>query len=178
MLELKAITLKEYIELSDKSEYDFAMKFAHLFTIPENTFEIIDISLLPFGKIKDYQYDITQNMLLSEQLDYFKSVTKIKDFGKIKLDSFCRGVNWFNLEINKLTERERNLLYTPPSEKEIQAGIDMFDELGTYLQFRKLAKSLNKTIEQIREMKYQDCFLELYTQKLENDFNTNLSKIK
>ncbi len=178
MLELKPITLNQYLELEDKSQYDFAMRFALIFTTPEDVFSIGDISEIKYGKIKEYQLLMNDSFTLAEQIEYLKTITTIKNFGTYKLDVFCRGVNYFNDQIKKLTERESNLLYTAPTEKEIEAGLDRFNNLGTYMQFRKLAKSFNKTIEEVKEMKYHNCFLELYTQKQEFDFQTAYSKLK
>ena len=69
MIELKRISVNDYIELDDKSQYDFAMRFAVKFNESVNEFEIIDIFELPFGFIIDYQFEMIQGMSLMRQIE-------------------------------------------------------------------------------------------------------------
>ena len=54
MIELNDITLKEYFELEDKSEFDFAIKYGYTFNKGVDVFEIGDITqldVIPVGGI-------------------------------------------------------------------------------------------------------------------------------
>ncbi|MEX0598007.1 MAG: hypothetical protein WD512_16075, partial [Candidatus Paceibacterota bacterium] len=58
MIELEKITLREYSELENKEEYDFAMKYAFIFKEPIDEYKIGDVMELSFGLVKDFQYDL------------------------------------------------------------------------------------------------------------------------
>ena len=176
MIELKRISVNDYVELDDKSQYDFAMRFAVKFNESINEFEIDDIFELPFGFIIDYQFEMIQGMSLMRQIELIQSITK-KDVLKMDLDVFCRGCKFVNEGMLQIAEIERQKLSYAPTFDEQNAGIEnLFEGLEFYMKVRKLANNDITKIESIRALPYSKCFLELYTQKQEYEFQNNLIK--
>ena len=173
MLELDRIILKQYLELEpdDRSDYDFALKFAIQFTKCEDTFSIKDVSEIEFGLVKEYMQRLEQ-MTYFELLDILK---KIKDLNYLNmpLDVFSRGVSWLNNEIENLIEIEGKMLVSNLSAKELNAG-DKLDGLGYYLQERELCGGDITKLEAIRSLPYSACFTELYARKKINDYQKAL----
>jgi hypothetical protein len=175
-MEIERITLAEYYKLEDTSNYDFAMKFAHQFTIPENIFKVPDLEELEFGFIKNAQLNIVRGDM-NYYLELFHELTGLNPFN-LYLDEFTRQLHYIKREFEKLSEKESKLLISPPSEKEQRAGLERFDGLGAYMQERELANNDITKLEAIRKTKYKYCFVELYTRKQERDFNKAYSKLK
>ncbi len=161
MLELKNITVKEFIELEIKDPYLFAMKYAFAFTTPENTLEIKDVTELEFGFIKDVQYSLENEYTFFEQLKHMEQITS-KNIGQMKLTDYCRGASWFIKEIYELNKKEAYLLQT----NEVWEHAEKFEGLGVYLQKRQIAHQFHCTPQQVDKMTYAICITELYTQKL------------
>ena len=176
MIELKRITVKEYLTLEDKSQYDFAMKFALQFNESVNEFEIQDVFELPFGFVLDYQFELSHDMTLLKQIELIQTITDRK-IGDMLLDVFCRGCKWLNDGIFQIAEIERQKLSYTPTYDEQSAGIEnLFEGLEYYMKIRKLAGNDITKIEQVRALPYSRCFLELYTQKQEYEYQQNIIK--
>ena len=180
MIVLEDITLKEYIDLEDKKDYNFAIQYAFRFTDSEDTFNIGDVTDLSFEFVKDYQYELQNGLDLNGQIKLLKRAANIKDhqLGKVKLDVFFRGLNYLHDGIIGLTKAEANALSYTPSAKEEAAGIENFNKYGSYSQFRKLAGNDILKIEKIKKLKYSECFIELLYLHDEYVFQEKLSKQK
>ncbi len=176
-MEIERITLEQYLNLEEKSIYDFALKFVLKFNIPENVFNCNPISDMKFGFVKTMQAKILSEHTIYDEIEFVKECTDRNPL-KMFLDDYSRQLIYLVKELEGLSEREINLLTTEPTQKEINAGLHRFDGLGLYLQERELAGKDITKLDSIREMKYQDCFVELYTRKQERDFETAYSKLK
>lgn len=196
MITLKTITIRQYVELEDKSEYDFAMKYAFRFTEPKDEYGIGDIMELPFGFIKDFQYELEQGLKIEWLFDTVTDLiykTRPKGFKKLSwyikkklgfnfigaepLDKFMRFVNYLKESMKELIEAENIALAYEPTEKELNAGIERFNGLGVYIQIRSLTKGDLTKHEQIRALPYSLCFTELYTSKQLADYEKDITKL-
>lgn len=176
-MEIERIKLEEYFCLEDRAVYDFAFKFAYMFTIPENVCKCIPLSEMKFGFIKEMQLRILSQHTIYDEIEFVKKCTRRNPI-KMFIDDYSRQLNYLVKELNDITDRENKLLVSEPTQKEINAGLQRFDGLGLYLQERELAGKDITKLEAVREMKYQDCFVELYTRKQERDYQTAYSKLK
>lgn len=181
MIELDDITVNDYIELEDKTEYDFAINFANQYNELIDEYGIGDIIQLKMGIVKDIQDEMEFGTLTFEKkIDYLNLILKKENsewIGSEKLAKFSRGLNYLYSGIEEIIKAERMVLCHEPSIEEEAAGLERFSKLGVYLQLRKLANGDITKIEAIREMPYSSCFTELYTQKLEFDFQKDLNDI-
>lgn len=173
---IEDITVQQYIDLEDKHLYDFAIKYAFIFTDSINEFQIGDIFDFEFGLIKDTQYEILDEMSVMTKFDIVGKFTN-KDISKLSLMKVIRQFNYISEQIELIVDVERQMLSHEPSDYEIQAGIDDFADLGVYLQIQQLTNSDVTKIEDVRKVKYNDCFLELLTRKRSYDFNKRKDEI-
>lgn len=178
MIELANITVNQYLELEDKSEYDFAMKFAFIFKEPIDEYKIGDIMEQPFGFVKDFQYEIEQGLSFAKLIDLVVETKKIKNLGKQPLDKFMRFANYLITSIEQIVEVENESLAYEPDPDEVEAGMDKFNGLGVYLQMRSIATTFNITPQQVRTWTYSEAFTEMYTAKQMSDYQKDLMKIK
>lgn len=178
MIELKTLTVSEYMNLEDKNDYDFAMKYAFKFTSPVDEYNIGDMMELPFGLIKDMQYDLEQNALtFSKLINYVLEVTGLKSIGGEPLDKMCRFINYLKSNVESIIEAESIALAYEPTEKELAAGMDRFNGLGVYLQIRKLTGGDITKYNAVRKTKYSVCFTELYASKQLYEYDKSLSEL-
>jgi len=75
MIELKRINVRQYVELEDKSEYDFAMKYAFIFTEPTDEYKVGDVMELSFGFIKDFQYEMEKGLTYDKLFQFISEVS-------------------------------------------------------------------------------------------------------
>lgn len=177
-MQVERITVKKYSTLVDKSNYDFAIQYAKEFTEPEDTFKIGDVYEIPFGIIKDIQQDLEDGTLTEAgQLEYLLKIKPELKIDKMYLDDFCRGLNYLYSNIVNLLETEMELLGGEVTVEEMQAGINRFNSIGIYLQLRQLANNDITKIDDIKQLSYNKCFIELYTRKQESDFQRELQKV-
>lgn len=178
MIELTSISVAQYLELEDKTEYDFAMKFAFVFKEPVDEYGIGDMMEQPFGYVKDFQYEIEQGLSFAKLIDLVTETKKIKNIGKEPLDKLMRFANYLITSIEQIVEVENESLAYEPDPDEIEAGMDKFNGLGVYLQIRSLTNGDITKFDQVRKLPYSLCFTEMYTAKQMSDYQKDLMKIK
>lgn len=178
MIELSPITVNEYLVLEDKSEYDFAMKFAFIFKEPIDEYGIGDMMEQSFGFIKDFQYEIEQGFSFNKLINLIAETKKIDDIGNQPLDKFMRFANYLITSIEQIVDVENESLAHDPEPEEIEAGMDRFNGLGVYLQIRSLTNGDVTKFDQVRKLPYSLCFTEMYTAKQMSDYQKDLMKIK
>lgn len=177
MLELKSISVKEYLELDERAEYDFAIKNAIQFNEPIDTLEIGNLIYKPFGIIKDFQYFLENGLTFNKQIELMIELTGNKELIKTKLTDYCKACNYVTKSIEKIIDTERQVLSYQSTFEEESAGIGLFDGLGIYMQIRKLANNDVTKLEAVRNIQYCDCFTELVALKQLDEFQRRLNEI-
>lgn len=178
MIKLDRISLKQYCELEDRSEYDFAMQYAFCFTEPVDEYGVGDLTEQSFGFIKDFQYSIEQGLSFDELIKTISDLSKVKDIGSEPIDKFIRFSNYLKESIRQIIEVENQLLSHEPDADEEAAGMDRFDRLGIYLQIRSLTGGDITKHEKVKSLPYSLCLTEMYTAKQMNDYERELIRIK
>lgn len=180
-MELENITFGQYLALPDpdREQYDFFMMYSTVLNNPTDTMAIGDMTERSFGLVKDMQYDLSQGMTWTAVTEYIIKLTSksYADIAGMPLDQFCQGWKYIQGEIERITEIEAITLAYTPTDDEVRAGIDRLAPLGMYLQFRSIAKSLGYSIDQVKAMRYDEAFLELTTQKLLSEYETEIARI-
>lgn len=171
--------IKDYIELNDKSEIDFALKYSNVWNMPVNRIGMKELSEYSFGMVKDMQYDLDKgNLHFYKALDYFDKMGLNLD---VEIGHACQSFNYLIQQIGSINEIEKELLSGSVKNEFIEAGIDELNELGIYLQIRQIAITLHYSIDQVKAMPYNEALLELITQKRIADFEErvmNARKLK
>jgi hypothetical protein len=180
MIEIRNITYREYLTVDDRSEYDFAIKYSYEFNKPVDTFQFGDFVELKFGLIKDIQFDVSIGLTWDNIFSYIKSVKglDVKEIAGNSLVSICQFKSYILEEIKRINEIETISLGHTVTADEEAAGIKELAVLGAYTQFRALAKEDITKIEYVKNMKYEDCFLELVAQKLLYEYQERFMRLK
>ena len=177
---IENITFRQYLELENRADYDFFIKYSIKCNTAQDIFNIGDFTKLTFEIVKDLQYDLANDFTWMQLFEYIYRIKEIpiKKLGKYELISLCQARKYMIDEIKRITEIENIALAYIPDDKEIRAGIEKLASINTYLQFRTIAQSLNLTIQQVKNLKYEEAFLELVTQNMLADYEKKLIEIK
>lgn len=176
MIELKSITFIQYFELEDKSEYDYAMKYAFQFNSPVDHYDIKDLTKYSFGLIKDLQYDLSHVLTWESYFEYLRKI-HLRHYEKETLLKLCQAKAYIITEIERINEIEKIVFSHESTPEEEEAGMELFDDLGVYLQIRSLTGGDITKNELVRSMKYEDAFIELVTQKRLSEYQKRLNEI-
>lgn len=179
-MSLKNISYRKYAVLEDKSEYDFYIKYSIVCNTSKDIFKLGDMTQRSFGLIKDIQYDLGQGELTwLRYLEYIQTMTgkSIKRLALLGIVELCQSHKYFISEIQRIIEIESIALEYAPDNKEVRAGINKLDDLAIYLQIRSIAQELNMTIKQVKDMKYEEAFVELVAQSRLADYSKKYMKI-
>jgi len=173
---IENITLREYMVLDEKFEYDFILKYI----MPKDVYNIGDFAELEFGLIKDLQFDISEGLSWVKLIEYIAKILKKKErvIGSYKLIDIAECKSYIIAEIERIGLIESELLGYIPTQKEKEAGIEEFNKFGSYGQLRSLANNDITKIDSVKKIKYSLCLLELYYQKVNNDYQKRYNEIK
>lgn len=171
------VTLKQYSNLENKEEIDFAFRYSKIWNEPIDVFEVGSLNNQNFGFVKDIQYDLEKGFDLIKGIEYYIRLG-IKKIENKSMEEICQAFNFLISEIKRINEIEEMLLTGTVKNDLIEAGMDELNELGVYLQIRQLALTFHLTIEQVKQMKYDDCLLELVTQKRLSDFEDRVNELR
>lgn len=171
------VTLNDYLEMTDKAEIDFALCYSRKANEPIDLIEIGEISEYSFGLVKDMQYQLDKGLSLFDAVKFFGEMGKDK-LGIKDIFILNSSYRYLIAEISRVNKIESELLSGLVKPDEIEAGIEELNSLGIYLQLRQIALTFHTTIEQAKAMPYNDCFLELVTQKKLKDFESSLIAIR
>jgi len=168
--------VKEYIELSDRSEINTMLRYSQVANIAIDTLGIGKVDDWPFDDVKQMQLEIN-NMNFFRAI-YWLDKLGVKNIGQRELIKTIQCYNYLVSEIKRSIELENELLGGDTEIDYIAAGIEQLEELGSYLQMRQIAKGLNLKINEVKQMKYSDALLELVAQKRIQDFEKRLQEIR
>ncbi len=169
------MTLREYIELTDKSEIDLIIKYSGKYNMPIDGIGIGDLTERTFGEVKDLQYELDKGFSFYDALKWFEKFNP-KALKTISIEKACQSFRYLVKEISRINEVEKELLSGAVKAEYIEAGIEELNQLGVYLQIRQIAITLHYSIEQVKAMPYNDALLELITQKRISDFESRLQE--
>jgi hypothetical protein len=178
MIELQPLTVSEYFDLEDSSQYDFAMKYAFKFTDPVDEYGVGEVTELSFGFIKDFQWDLETGLTMAKLIDYVLQLTGKKTVKDEPLDKFCRFCSYLTDGVKTILDNEQETLAYEPTDQEQAAGMDRFKHLGVYLQIRSLTGGDVTRVETVRALPYSLCFTEMYTAKQLKEYEDEIRKKK
>jgi hypothetical protein len=145
----------------------------------EDLISIGDLTEQSWEFIKDVQNDLESGELtIFKQFEYLRKIIGEKKMSKLYLFETIITCNYITEQIQEILTVENQLLGgNGPSIEEEAAGIANYANLGTYLQTRTLANNDVTKIDAVNKIKYANCLLELYTRKVDSDFERELRKI-
>jgi hypothetical protein len=187
MIVVNNIRFVQYLDLQDKSEYDYLIKYSMTFKKAVNIFGVGDFKKMKFGLIKDLQQDMSQGLTWFKDanheqglMDYISILTgkSIRKLCRYRLLEIIQFRNYIVQEIEAISNIESKVLAHEATDEEIMAGIDSFNVFGVYSQLRSVANAYNQTIDWARNLPYEDAFVELCYQKTQSDYQTSLMSLR
>jgi hypothetical protein len=179
-MNIENISLAQFVLLSETDRAEWYIYLATPeFKTPFDHLGIGEIDSKTFGLIKEAQTELFESVNVLDIIKWLSRFSeKTEDYLKTKIGIFeaYRTFEYLRTELIKLTENERDLLSEQPDGKMLAAGINEFEQFGVYLQLRKLTNGDITKIKEVESIEYNTCFLELYYQKVMNDFNMRYTK--
>lgn len=169
------MTVKDYIELENKSEIDTIIRFSDLAKQSMDTLGIGKFDDWPFDTVKQLQAEVRE--LSFYRAVFWFDIFGVKDIGDKELFRAIQCYNYLLDQVRRTIELENELLSSHDADFEL-AGIAELEELGAYLQIRQIAITLGMRIDEVKRMRYADAMLELVAQKRINDFQRRLQEVK
>jgi hypothetical protein len=176
-MQVKDLTFKDYASLKDRSQYDLYLRYGNF--EPFDVFALGSFLELSFGTVKDFQYYAQQGLTWEI---FFKSISELKDisFKALGLKSIFelhKARLYFIEQVTAINNMESDFLGHAPSAEEIQAGIEKFNDYGSFIQFDKLAVWYSLNFEEVGKLEYDFCFTKLKLEADRNEFNEKLNTI-
>jgi len=165
----------EYLANFEDEEIMFAVKHSTILNSAEDVFNVGSLTEFEFETIKDLQHEINKGATWDIIVGFMERLTGIKKEELYKKDwtDIFKFKNYVYAQIINICNIEQQTLVGEATDLQIRAGVDKFNVLGVYMQYRTLAGNDITKIAIVKKMKYTDCFLELYCQKLLSDYEKN-----
>jgi hypothetical protein len=178
-MKLELITFKDYVVLADKSEYNFAMKYATRFKTAVDELNLGSAMSWKFGIVKDLQFDLGNEMSITKAVDYISLISGVElpEIANYRIDQISRTIAYIQSEIENISNIERIKLSHETTAEQEMAGLEDFSDLGVYMQIRELAGNDVTKIEAVRNLPYDLCFIELYARKKINQYEKKINEI-
>lgn len=170
------MTVSQYCNLENRDKYDFAIKYSKLFCSPVDEYGIGSLRMKGFGIVKDLLSGLEKGVSFTEMISFMCELTGRKTFGSEKLQKVTRFWNYIVKECESIADIEAKTLRIQPSAKMINAGIEMYSELGIVTQFCDLANDDPTKFAELRKTRYIDCYLVLRKKAIDAEFNKRLNK--
>lgn len=178
-MKIENITYLEYLNLTDKSTYDYIIRFDKNFNKAIDFFEVGSFQNLSFQLVKDIQHDFSFGLSWTQLIDYFSKITgrTKKELAKERILQLSQFRCFFVKELEQINLVEAIELSHETTETEEAADLSRFEVYGYYPQFRELANNDITKIEEIGKMSYKECFTELSYRKRLSDYQKDLERI-
>ena len=176
---IKNISFAEYIELKDKSEYDFILRHSGLLKTPLDLFGLGDLVDYTFGQVKDIQEVANVEGLKWDS--FFAFITEVKGLSDKQqatrpLFDLQRARVYLIQQVEQINKLESTALGNTPDGNEIAAGVEKFAEYRAFLQYDTLTNGDVTKIDEVKKQPYLNCFLKLklnadraaYSERLNN----------
>lgn len=171
------INIKQYIGLSEESKFiiDTQLDVWAEREKPVNKFNIPSLQTWGFGKIKELQITL-KDFGFQDFYELICNHSKLLNEKSLLID-FLQSCEWIRREIEQINIVEmRELGGTMYTQKQIDAGIEVFEKYGPFIQVFKLANGDVTKIKKVEETEYQECFLTLCYLKDLTDYELRLNK--
>ena len=183
MITLKNITFFDFVLMGDdeRSEYEFAIKFAKPFLKPVNEFELPALVDQSFEFIKERLQDNIErgNLTWEKTLEIIAEMkgTDMKHIVHEKLIKISRQKEWLFTEFEKLMKIEMLQLAIEGTPEQNEASEGLFDSLGILIQLDTLACGDVTKYNDVRKCKYSECLAKLILEARRSKCDQNYQKI-
>lgn len=162
-MKLPNIKFKDYIAMSDRTMYDYAIKHGITLNRSVDHLKIGDLKKKPFGFVKELQELFStgdESNRLIEIMCVLGGIT-LSEFGNFTLVDAFQSISFIRKEIEEISFIESEMLSYTPTGEDLAAGIEDFAKYGSYTQVRALCQAWALQPREVEGIDYSTCFLEL-----------------
>ena len=174
------ISFVEYANLTDRSEYDFILRYAKL--EPADHLKIGSFDENTFGFVKDIQ-DLMNTTGLNWET-FFDEMNKrtgidLQTLAKKPLFDLQSQRLFIKQQVDMINTLESTQLGHTASPDEEQAGLDVFKKYRAFCQFDKLMTLWPQyKLDEVRALPYSLCFTKLMYESDKMEFEKALHKLR
>jgi hypothetical protein len=179
MIEIENIKMLDFIQLEDKSAYNFAADYSNRLNAPLDLFEFGELTKMSFGDVKDMQYTFSNGINWIELINFvnnYKGIDK-KELVQIRFFDWCKFRAFIKQGLEYIETLEENLMYETSGDDEA-AGIDSLNKYGVFAQVDSLAGGNPLNYEAVKKLEYSVCFTKLLYDKEKQDYINERNKRK
>jgi hypothetical protein len=185
----KDITVEEYILTEDKSLIDvilqnirpkqsIALKYKDLYyKIQPRKKDLFEIEYKWIIKIKQNLSQANLNAV-KEILSGMFPINTDQQFYNCSVFDVFAAYAWIVEEIENIYDVEKEKLHKKPTQKQIAAGIEEFDQLDDVPSIDGLANGDVSRWDEVLELPYGVVLRKTLLNKIQNDYNERYSKLK
>lgn len=174
------ISFKTYLELSDKSEYDYILRYSNKLKKGLDLFNYGEFIDLSFGFVKDMQETMNTTGLswqhFIEIISKEKGLT-LESIALIPLFDLQQARSYFREQVEFINELETKGLGHMATAQQEAAGIDIFNKYRSFIQLDKLAGGDPTKYKAIEQLDYMTCFTKLKLEADKDTFNERLTNL-
>ena len=177
-MELENITFIQYLNLKDKSIYDYVSNYSRVLNKPEDIFKIGDFTKLTFGQVKDAQFTFKNGVYWHDLINFVSYIKNIshQKISNNKFFTLCKVRRFIEEQLNEIYKLELNI-YHDVSNLDESAGIDSLNKYGVLIQIDKLAGGDILKYDAIKNLPYNLCFTKLMMDKDIELYNIQKNKL-
>ncbi len=181
-------TIAEYLQMEDKSLIDVILQNVK----PKNTIavkyqskyykqqpRINDLFEIEWKWIIKIKQNMQQPTLMAvfEILKGIFSINETQFYNASVFDVFA-AFAWVTEEMQVVFEAERLKLHSKPTQKQISAGIEEFDQLDDVPAIDSMAGGDLEKWDEVLEMPYGKIMRKMLLNKIQNEYNERYMKLK
>ena len=147
------------------------------YLVPKNVMEAKPLDDMPWGFVKDLQYEIRKDRLDNDKyIEIFETITGVK-INKVMVVDFFYQLQWVMTKLGKLTKIEQKTLSSELTDNQINAGFEDLDKFGYKATTHALAGKDVLKHDAIEAIPYKKIFFVLLLEKTSNDIDKKYSEI-
>ena len=177
--EIEIISMLDYINLQDKSLYNYVSNYSSKLNEPKDVFKFDSLKNKTFGEVKDIQYFFQKGINWMDLINFVETYCEIDAKESVKTGFFewCQFRRYIESELDGIYKIEMLLNYQSTGKDE-SAGIDKLAKYGVLIQIDQLALNDITKRKEVRAINYMEAFTKLLKDKEIDEYTQQLNKIK
>lgn len=172
-MKLSELTYKDYFELSDSNKTDIELTFQYCILHPKNIFDLPVITKWTFENVRVLisNYHLWNDIQFMEYFSKLANIT-LEKFAQYPLIEILNFKKHIESEMQLIRNLESELEYKP-TQIELAAGIESFNEFGYFTMYWELANEFIGNLDIVKNIDYMTCYVVLSYRKKFKDFSKN-----
>lgn len=179
MIELKNTPFTEFLNLQGEQAQNYVFALQYGIFEGKDYFDFGEISEQSFGFVKDLQDLLFHGLTFKNCIEFISEKTEkdLDEIAKIPIFNLHQQRLYFRDSVEKINNIERIALVSSIKGIEDAAGIDVFNDYRSFLQYDALAGGDVTKFDEISKLPYNVCLTKLKLQKDRADYEKRLSEM-